>query len=362
MKLPQKFVMRWSRPATPVYDLGYERISRPILLPDGIVFLDGANLTKVNREGKLLWQCSHDYGFWGSPVLSKSGFIVCASNNNQINFLNNAGKIAHAVDLSTSVCTDILVGNSGSLWFGIGTAYCAVTRIDSIGRIVYETEVTRDSGLQNPLSMAKDESIWVATKDGAIKLEVQSGKVLCRHNDKDGVGCISKILPLKDGLIFASASSDGSSEIVKINSQSQIIKRYSLPLIRRAKLLASPYGGAWLVGSTVSSWKPLDKSDRLWVIRLAPDGKPKRMNSTFAGRSIEATLDDNGTIWVGTYTYNEEDDSENGCLMRNFEASEPQIEWLPEPSCGVGIPVFAADGSGAIATSKAIFGFAPLKQ
>ena len=51
--------MRWSRPATPVYDLGYERISRPILLPDGVVFLDGANLMKVNREGKLFWRRRH---------------------------------------------------------------------------------------------------------------------------------------------------------------------------------------------------------------------------------------------------------------------------------------------------------------
>ena len=354
--------MRWSRSAIPVYDLGYERISLPILLPDGVVFLDGANLIKVNREGKLLWQCSHDYGFWGSPVLSKSGFIVCASNNNQINFLNNAGQIAHAVDLSTSVCTNILVDDSGSLWFGIGTAYCAITRIDSVGRTLYETEVARDSGLQNPLIMTKEQHLWIATKNGAIKLEAQSGKVLCRHNDKDGVSCISEILPLKDGLIFASASSDGSSEIIKINSQCQIIKRYSLPPIRRAKLLASSYGGAWLVGSTVSSWKPLNKRDRIFVIRLAPDGKPKRMNSTFAGRSIEVTLDDNETIWIGTYTYKEEDDSEDGCLIRNFEASETQIEWLPEPSCGVGIPVFAADGSGVIATSRAIYGFASLNQ
>ena len=362
MKLPQKFEMRWSRPAIPVYDLSYERISRPLLLPDGVVFLDGANLVKVNREGELLWQCSHDYGFWGSPVLSKSGFIVCASNNNQINFLNDSGQIAHVVDLPTSVCTDIIVGNSGSLWFGMGTAYCAVTRINSTGSIVCETEVARDSGLQYPLSLAKDKSIWVAAQDGAIKLEAHSGKVLCRNNNQDNVSCISEILPNKDGLIFASASSDGSSEIVKINSQCQIIKRYSLPPIRRAKLLASPNDGAWLVGSTVSYWKPLDKSDRLLVIRLAPDGKPERMSSTVAGRSIEATLDDNGTLWVGTYTYNEEDDSENGYLMRSSEASKPQIEWLPKPSCGVGIPVFAVDGSGVIATSRAIFGFASSKQ
>ena len=322
--------------------------------------MSGSSL-KLNRDGESLWQCSHDYGFWGSPVLSQSGLIVCASNNNQINFLNNAGQIAYTVDLPTSVCTEILVGNTGSLWFGIGTAYCAVTRVNSVGSIIYQTEVAKDSGLQYPLSIAKGEDIWVATNDGAIKLEAQSGKVLCRNNNQDDVSCISEILPLKDSLIFASASSNGSSEIIKINSQCQIIKRYSLPPIRRAKLLASSGSGAWLVGSTVSSWKPLDKSDRVLVIRLAPDGKPEKMNSTFASRSIEATLDNNGTVWVGTYTYSEEDDREKGYLMSNSEASKPQLEWLPKPSCGVGIPVFAADGSGVVATSRAIFGFASLE-
>ena len=49
MKLPQKFEMRWSRPAIPVYDLKYERISLPLLLPDGVVFLDGANLASVRE-------------------------------------------------------------------------------------------------------------------------------------------------------------------------------------------------------------------------------------------------------------------------------------------------------------------------
>lgn len=358
MNFPKQFALHWSRPATPVYDLIHERISRPLILSDGVVFLDGANLIKVNLEGKLLWQCSHDYGFWGSPVFTNSSSIVCASNDNKINFLNDAGQILNTVDLSTSVCTDILVGNSGDLWFGIGTAYCAVTRIDAMGNIVYQTEVTQDSGLQNPLSMAKDGSIWVATKDGPIHLEAQSGKVLNRLNDKnDDIGCLSEILPLEDDLIFVSALSDDSSAIVKITSQCQVIEQYPLPFIQRAKLLASPYGGAWLAGSTASSWKPISTPDRVVVIRITPNGKPEKVTSTPAGRALDAIVDSNGTLWVGTYTYNEEDDSENGYLMINREASSPYIEWIPEPSLGVGVPVFNSDGSGVIATSEAILGF-----
>lgn len=360
MSLKKQIVIRWSIPAIPVYNLSYEQIARPLMLSDGIVSLDGSDLVKLGFEGKLLWRCPHNYGFWGSPVHLKANGIVCASGDNKVNFIDEAGNIVQTTNLPTSVSTDIVVSNTGDLWFGIGAAECAVTRVDANGNVIYTQYVARDQGLRHPLTLAVDGSLWVPTDQGLVRLDSESGKILTWMNvEKSGFGCISEALPCPDGvLVVAVMPPDCSCAVTKVANDGTILAQYSLPPLLRARLISAPCGGAWLVGSTVSPWEPPLDSDRTFIARLTPDGKPMVIAQVLARRFIEATVDSDGNLWVGTYTYDDDNDSESGELLICEEGvGTPYTAWISTPPAGVGAVVLRSKGYGVMATSQAVIGF-----
>lgn len=355
MKLLQKVLVCWSVPATPVYNLIHEHISKPLILSNGIVTLDEADLVKFDFEGNFIWRCPDDYGFWGSPVCFNANLIVCASNDNKIHLINEAGKIVRTTDLPASICTNILVGENGDLWFGIGAAECAVTRIDKNGSIVYSEFVARDQGLQNSLTFGLDDSVWAATNEGLLKLDCNSGKILVSTNDSNVcLNCISEPLVCHDGVIVVNYISENSCAITKVENNGTSVFQHPLPSILRARLISSHDGGMWVVGSTVSPWEaPLD-SDKIIVARLTEDGKVKNLTKLPGQRSIEATVNPNGDLWVSTYTYYDEDDSESGELIIFNDTGTVFTKWIPTVPMGVGGVVFHSKENAIVATSNAI--------
>lgn len=355
MKSSQKISVCWSVPATPIYNLIHEHISKPLILSNGIVILDGASARKLDFEGNFVWLAKHDYGFWGSPVCFNDGLIVCASGDNKIHLIDDAGKIVRTTDLPTSVSTDLLVGENGDLWFGIGAAECAVTRIDKSGNIVYSECVARDQGLQSSLAFGLDGSVWAATNEGLVKLDSNSGKILASTNDTNvSLCCISEPLVCHDGIMVVSYISESSCAITKVDNNGNLVFQYPLPNLLRARLLFSHDGGVWVVGSTVSPWEaPLD-SDKIVVARLTEDGKVKSLTKFPGQRSLEATVDSNGNLWMGTYTYYDEDDSESGELIVLNDTATLCNKWIPTVPMGVGGVVFNSKGNAIVATSNAI--------
>lgn len=357
----KQIVVRWSLSMIPVYDNLHEQISRPLVLTDGIVGLDESDLVKISFEGKIIWRCSHEWGFWGSPVKVDADRIVCASINNQLHSIDRAGKIVRTTELPTSVSTEILVGEKGDLWFGIGAYECAVTRICPNGSIIYTEYVARDKGLRQPLTWGVDGSLWAATDQSLARLDAQSGKILTWISGEwDGFGCFSEAMPLADGALVVAALPEQQCAVVKVANNGKILAQYPLPNLLRARLVANPTGGAWAIGSTVSPWEPVSDEDRTFVVRLTPDGKPEAVTEAPARRFIEATVNSDGTLWVGTYTRNDEDDSEIGELTTYKGAAIPSAKWIPTPPAGVGAPVLSPDGKGGVvATSTALVGFTP---
>lgn len=61
-EIVRKVSVCWSVPATPVYNLIHEHISKPLILSNGIVTLDGADLVKFDFEGNFIWHCPDDLG------------------------------------------------------------------------------------------------------------------------------------------------------------------------------------------------------------------------------------------------------------------------------------------------------------
>lgn len=110
----------------------------------------------------------------------------------------------------------------------------------------------------------------------------------------------------------------------------------------------------WVVGSTVSPWEvPLD-SDKIIVARLTEDGKVKNLTKLPGQRSIETTINPNGNLWVGTYTYYDEDDSESGELIVFNNTGTVLSKWIPTVPMGVGGVVFNSKENAIVATSNAI--------
>lgn len=355
MKSLQQVSVCWSVPAKPVYNVIHEHISKPLILSNGIVTLDVADLVKFDFEGNFIWRCPNDYGFWGSPVCFNTDLIVGASSDNKIHLIDEVGKIVRTTDLPTSVSTSILVGENGDLWFGIGAAECTVTRIDKSGSIVYTEFVARDQGLQNSLAFGLDGFVWAATNEGLLKLDSNSGKILTSTNDENvSLCCISEPLVCHDGIMVVNYISESSCAITKVKNNGTLVFQEPLPTLLRARLLSSPTGGVWVVGSTVSPWEaPLD-SDNIVVARLAEDGKVKNITKLPGQRSIEATVSQNGNLWVGTYTYYDEDDSESGELLVFNDTATLCNKWIPSVPMGVGGVVFNSKGNAIVATSNAI--------
>lgn len=353
MTLLKQIYVCWTLPITPVYDHLYERISQPLMLPTGIVVLDGADLVKIDFQGRLIWRFTHDYGFWGSPMQLKSGLIVCATLDNEVYVINQAGECVQVIALPTSVSTEILVGDSDNFWLGMGGLECAVTRIHPRCGIVYKKYIARDSGVHHPLSQTADGSLWIVANSNLIRLNPQTGQILAQLKN-DQLFCLSAALPCPDGVLVVMALPDNSSAIVKVAHDGRLLSQYPFPTVQRARLLANPEGGAWLVGSTVSPWEPATASDKILVARLAPDGKPQAISQTCARRAIQATVDSNGALWMGTYSY--EDDGESGELTVYEAAAVPIARWTPDSPAGVGAPIFNPNGSAVIATSTALVG------
>ncbi|MGB3695593.1 MAG: hypothetical protein WA865_17395 [Spirulinaceae cyanobacterium] len=320
--------------------------------------LNGTDLVKLDFEGNLLWCCPHDYGFWGSPVHLKDNWLVCASSDNKVHLIDQAGKIIRTTNLPTSVSTEILVSSSGDLWFGMGAAECAVTRIDPNGDIAYTQYVARDQGLRHPLTMAGKGNLWAATDQGLVCLNARSGKiVLWKNAEKDGFRCISGALLCSNELLVVTVTPEHSCFVTRVAIDGTVVAQYPLPPLLRAKLLSASRGGIWLVGSTVSPWEPPLDSDQTFIACLTENESPEIVTKVEGQRAIEATLDSDGTLWVGTYTYNDDDDSESGELLLYKNPTVPYAKWTPDPPTGVGVPVFSSNGNGVVATSKALVGF-----
>jgi len=358
MNPSKQIVVRWSLPMIPVYDNLHEQISRPLVLPDGIVGLDGSDLVKVSHEGKIIWRCPHNWGFWGSPVKLDDDTIACASGNNQLHFIDRVGKVIQSFELPASISTEILVSNS-DLWFGMGAYDCEVVRFSSRGSIIYTQSIARDKGLRQPLAWGVNGSIWAATDQSLVRLDAQSGKILAWLGDERGrFSCISGAVASADGILIVAALPEQPCAVVKVADDGTILAKYPIPNLLRARLLADPSNGAWIVGSTVSVWEPPTDSDRTFIIRTTPDGKPEAITEAPARRSVEATVDPSGAFWVGTYSYEDTDDSEVGELAVYEGAAIPSMTWMPNPLAGVGAPVLSSDGnSGVVATSKALVAF-----
>lgn len=357
MRSTKELIVRWKVPMTPVYDQIYERISQPLMLPTGMVVLDGADLVKIDFQGHLIWRCPHDYGFWGKPVQLKSGGIVCASLDNNVHLINEAGQIVQTYELPSSVSTEILVGHSADLWFGMGALQCAVTRIQPQSGLVTSTYITRDSGIRHPLVQTAN-GIWVTTNEGLIRVEAQTGQICASSpSNKQGLACVSGALPCDLGVLVVAALPSCSSAIVRVAHDGTVLDQYLFPKLRRARLLAIPQGGIWLVGSTVSAWEPASPSDQIFVARLAADGKPLAVTAAPPKRAIQPTVDSNGYLWVGTYSYDDEHDEESGELTVYGGAAVVCAKWTPDTPAGVGAPILNPNGCGVVATSTALIGF-----
>lgn len=356
MKSLQKISVCWSVPATPIYNSIYEHISKPLIVSNGIVILDGTDLIKLDFEGNLIWRAKSDYGFWGSPVRLDANLIVCADNDNKIHLIDDAGNIVRTTYLPTSVCTEILVGKNGDLWFGIGAAECFVTRIDNSGNITYSECVARDQGLQNSLAFGLDDSVWAATNKGLVQVDYESVDILITTNETNvSLCCISEPLVCHDGIMVVSYVSGSSCAISKVENNGTLVSQHTLPSLLRARLISSYDGGVWVVGSTVSPWEAPLNSDQIVVVRLTENGEVKSIKEFPGQRSIEVAINANGNLWLGTYTYHDEDDSESGELIVFNDIGNVCNEWTPSIPMGVGGVVFnPTKGNPIVATSKAI--------
>ncbi len=98
---------------------------------------------------------------------------------------------------------------------------------------------------------------------------------------------------------------------------------------------------------------PLD-SDKIIIARLTEDGKVKNLTKLLGQRSIEATVNPNGDLWVSTYTYYDEDDSESGELIVFNDTGTVFTKWIPTVPMGVGGVVFHPKENAIVATSNAI--------
>ncbi|UBF29095.1 hypothetical protein K9N68_15415 [Kovacikia minuta CCNUW1] len=340
----KQITKKWSFPINSVYSLTYDLISHPLILSDGAAILDGTGLIKIDFEGNPLWHCPSSWGFWGSPVLLNPDCIVCASGDNSIHFINEVGQVVRTINLPTSITTEILVGNSGDLWFGMGGGNSALARIDVDGNLSYERYISRDYGLQHPMTLAPDQTIWAATSNGLIRVEAYSGEILTREDsDSHNLVCISEALVFSDDAIVAAILPDHSCAIVRVSIDGTILQKYLLPPLWRAKLLNSPQGGAWLIGSTVSPWDSPKDSDYILISRLAQNGKPGMMANASANRAIEPSVDSIGNLWLGTYT-SYANGSEAGELLIYDDAATLCSRWVSDPPAGVGSTKFDFQG------------------
>ena len=358
MNAKKRMIIRWSFPLVSTYNhIHLEKIAQPLLLSDGIVALNGPDLVKLDFEGKLIWRCPHDYGFWGSPVKLNPENIVCATSDNTICWIDQTGKIVNIMNLPTSVTTAILVSDSGDLWFGMGASECVVARIDSYGKIIYSQVLARDQGLQYPLVPGFNNDIWIPTNQGLVCIDAQSGEELISVSLKSNLNCISAPLVFPDSVFITAMISDSSCALVQINNSGQILTQHSLPNLLRAQLLPVLQGGLWLIGSTVSFWKPVLESDQTLIIRFSPNGKLEYSEKLVAQRSIEAMIDFDGILWLGTYTYNDQEDQESGELIAHEGFTVTNTKWIPKPQAGVGFPLFYSNDHGILSTSTALVGF-----
>ncbi len=347
----QEITLKWSLPVIPVYSLIHEHISRPLLINDSVVVLDGADLVQVDSSGTINWRCVHESGFWGNPVQVED-FIVCASIDNKVNFINSIGKVSDIIDLPTSVTTDILVEASGDIWFGMGGAISSVIRINSEREIVFVTDVSRDFGLRHPIARSNDGILWVATNDGLVRLNAQTGAIL---NTWDLV-CASGTLVDSDGsALVVGVLSEHECALVQVTSDGNITAKYPLPPLWRAKIIRYR-NQLWLVGSTVSPWESPTKDDYTLVASLAQNGEPLTLTKYKAFRAIDASVDLIGNLWVGTYTYQDEEDEESGELIV-YDDNVLHALMMPVKNAGFGAPVFNQDCEGIVATTTALVSF-----
>lgn len=328
--------LRWKHPIKPVYDQLYRRISRPLLVDDGVIVLDGADLVKFSFTGDLHWRCPHDYGFWGNPTLWKPGWIACATLDNTIAIIDAQGAITQTVQLPAALTTAILVV-AQEMYFGIGAETCSIIKLDTHGVIVYETFLDHDESIRHPFAL-NGQRLWIPTNAGLFCLDAAQGNMLTYTT---GITCISNPIIINHDVLVVARTLDGTQAIVRIDHRGAIVTTHPLPALYRAQLHPRRDETIWLVGSSVSPWDAASPTDMLLVAQVAANGHPLTTIEVPPYRAIEALVDTQDYLWIGGYT--DEGTHAAGILQIYTPTVQACLAWVPDPGAGVGMPALSAD-------------------
>lgn len=346
----QAIQVRWRQSVRPVYDHIYARISQPLVMRDGVVVLDGADLVRFDLDGNVLWRCCHDYGFWGRPMQWGEERLACATLENSVEIIDQMGCIQQTIELPSSVSTEMLCSNS-SIWFGIGSSECSVIKLDNGGNVVFERFIDVNDGIRHKFT-EKRNNIWISANSGLFCLDGELGEIIAHTS---GIICNSSPYVVNDGLLVVARTPDFEQAVVHVDDQGAIVNQHPLPLLYRAHLRKCGDGAIWLVGSSVSPWDAPTATDTVIIGRLNARGEPEQLIETQPDRAIEVSVDQQDVLWIGSWT----SEVEQGRLMAYTPQLEPWLDWEEAAQSGWSAPAFGRDRGGPhyVATPTAIVCF-----
>lgn len=329
---------RWYAAATPVYEHLYARVGRALSFAGGVLILDGIRLALVSLEGSIVWQREFSGGVWGHPRALGEGHVACADLINGVHVIDTRGQLVRSMKLPASPNTELLGGERGELYVGVGSLVCDLICVGPDGQLVWQTTVDNDDGLVLPLTFGPDRGIWVPMERGLLLVARDTGREMVHVQGAEPLSCISEALPWERGALVAVSRRSERCSLLHVSSAGRILGETPLPSLQRARLLAAPDGGAWLLGSTAWKQDSVRESDHVYALAIGRDGKVRAQARLPGDRSLDGTMDPGGGVWLGTYTAGE-DGTERGTLYCVDPEGAEVLRWSPGPPAGVGAPL-----------------------
>jgi len=341
----------WFVPAMTTFEHLHARVGRPVAFANGALVPDAVRLMLVRPDGSIAWRHEVDDGVWGHPVVLDDDRAAVADLVRSLHFVDSRGRSAGTVELPAAANTELLVGEDGELFLGVGTLRCDVLCVDAGRRIQWQVTVGRDDGLTFPLACHSSGGLWVPTNDGLLLLDRRTGRQISRIGNDGEWRCVSGVLPMGTGALVAVAGRADQCHLVRVSADGHIQGQSRLPSLQRARLVASTEGRTWLIGSTASGADPLEHSDRVLVVEIGTDGEPGRMVELPGDRSVDGAPAEGGGIWVATYTG---DEPEHGVLYLLDCDGDVVLQWSPDVDSGVGAPLILSKDRIDVPTSRGL--------
>ncbi|WNG23542.1 hypothetical protein F0U62_05475 [Cystobacter fuscus] len=205
--------------------------------------------------------------------------------------------------------------------------------------------------MTHPLVLDQDNGLWVSTDSGLLLLNRDTGGVMARFGVSNSWRCLSEALPWKGGALVVVERASGRCALMYVDKSRGVLDETPLPPLRRARLYGTSNGEVWLVGSTASAVDALTETDRVLVFTRDVQGHLTGRFTLPGDRSIDGTLGSDGSLWLSTYTGDEE---ERGALYLLNREGALLLQWSPPSPSGVAAPLLLNETTIQVTTSNGL--------